>query len=1347
MRKEIKVSGATRKSSLLPLVLLGSMMLGSCTSVGNIDDSQTAEWFVSPISQIEGTLDELCERALCVDGSVVLPIRQVVHATSDIDMPDTLGALSLQRTWTNEGSGIFGSGWISIWDSTLTGSTITGLLPGRPLEMPQVDSRIPLSDGTEITFNSNGQVVEVCEAETVCTRAVREPDRIVLQPTRETSEEIRLELREGLVRDAVATDGRTVRYTYNNGKLIEAQSLSGVETYEYSNDGLLVSVTAAGGNRTFVYEDGRVSQMTDSLGGLWEFLHVEDEVVKVVRPEGSQRSYRFDGDLLIEATDSILGVLMRRDYEGRNLRREERPTDGIVIDMLEERKVRYRQLATQGPPMIAVYGFDQRGRLVTAESAAGLTTYTYNGWGTSPISVETPTGSFRYEYDDDGLVIAATDADGYQVALERGPNGLPVRVSDGITDMEFGYDPAGRIIAQTSGGHTDHARFDTLGRLVGSTTASGKETKYEYDTLGRLIRVQGPQVTELSYTAEGWLDDPSSALIGLTADEDLQAVTIAPWLENSDGTFSRQDAAGASMIADSWGRVIRIESGGRVVERDFDVSGRLVRLNGPDGNIEVGYTSAGRVGKVVVDGVEITVRWAGDLMTSLEMSTGAVYEFAYDRSGRVVSARQGSVRWDYTYDLDGRLIGVDTPIGPLSYLWDSTGMPVESVLPSGATRSYGWIDGNLKSVKDFDGSEIDFERNEAGHVQKIRSEEVVTTLETDAQGRINSYRIGNGPEVAISYGPNGVSGLSIGDSTELWSYSDTGVIDSVLRGGDRFELEWEAPGILRSVHRDGIRLAEAIYDTYGRAVEVKDHRGVTAATFDWSSLGLSTATVSEESLQIGRDRDGFLTEIVDGEDRLASFEYQQGVIQRVAIGDWNVGYEYRDGRLSEASVSGNAGDTTLSWGPDGSSLTGFDGTVGSGAFGYDDGGVVTSVELSDERFVVESDDQGRLKAGGRAKEILSELFTQEGRFAGSLAVGAGPVAPLLSLIPADLNLVLPTPTTPDEIVQVALADALPQLPRPLVPENELGWSNNIINTTLAIGATVSIPVSAGQQVEMVLRPGDIQQAMLVELVPSFRISEALFDRLGPGPCLLCRVVDFGSSTIRSIGSITAGIIGFVVTNPVTTALATFAFVGATFLAAFACQGNLACQAATVVGSTLVAQALSAGETGLLRGLYETVATPIKSIVGGVTSLDAVAVAAGAAVIAGSLLSRRIYNGTPVQSRLLQQACRINRVPCLSYSKYPGAAGNILAAQSAGAGRIARVNRVGVAERRQGALAGIPTRSGFDRDEAPPAFLRANSRRVHVSYVNPSDNRGAGAALRAQLSAVPNGRFVLPLIIP
>jgi len=300
---------------------------------------------------------------------------------------------------------------------------------------------------------------------------------------------------------------------------------------------------------------------------------------------------------------------------------------------------------------------------------------------------------------------------------------------------------------------------------------------------------------------------------------------------------------------------------------------------------------------------------------------------------------------------------------------------------------------------------------------------------------------------------------------------------------------------------------------------------------------------------------------------------------------------------------------------------------------------------------------------------------------------------------------------------------------------------------LAIGATVSIPVSAGQHVEMGLRPGDIRRAMLIELIPSLRVAEALFDRLGPGPCLLCRVVDFGSSTLRSIGSITTGIIGFVVTNPVTTALATFAFVGAALVAGYVCGGNLLCQAATLIGSTLVAQALSTGETGLIRGLYETVATPIRSIVVGVTSLDAVAVAAGAAVIAGSLLSRRIYNGTPVQSRLLRQACRSNRVPCLSYSKYPGAAVNLLTAQTAGTGRITRVNRVGVAERRQGALAGIPTRRGFDRDEAPPAFLRANNRRVHVSYVIPSDNRGAGAALGAQLSAVPNRRFVVPLVIP
>ncbi len=64
-------------------------------------------------------------------------------------------------------------------------------------------------------------------------------------------------------------------------------------------------------------------------------------------------------------------------------------------------------------------------------------------------------------------------------------------------------------------------------------------------------------------------------------------------------------------------------------------------------------------------------------------------------------------------------------------------------------------------------------------------------------------------------------------------------------------------------------------------------------------------------------------------------------------------------------------------------------------------------------------------------------------------------------------------------------------------------------------------------------------------------------------------------------------------------------------------------------------------------------------------------------------------------------------------------------------RITRINRAGAGKRRNKALAGIPTKPGYDRDEWPMAMAR-NDWRASVKYVDSSVNRSAGASVGAQL---------------
>jgi RHS repeat-associated protein len=97
---------------------------------------------------------------------------------------------------------------------------------------------------------------------------------------------------------------------------------------------------------------------------------------------------------------------------------------------------------------------------------------------------------------------------------------------------------------------------------------------------------------------------------------------------------------------------------------------------------------------------------------------------------------------------------------------------------------------------------------------------------------------------------------------------------------------------------------------------------------------------------------------------------------------------------------------------------------------------------------------------------------------------------------------------------------------------------------------------------------------------------------------------------------------------------------------------------------------------------------------------------------------------------------------LNAPDYGGANAHWLRAQ--GAGKVPdtlEIYRPGAAANRAAALKGIPTQTGFDRDEVPPAMFREGGGGASVEYVSPSDNRGLGSWIGNQLKDYPDGTLV------
>lgn len=101
------------------------------------------------------------------------------------------------------------------------------------------------------------------------------------------------------------------------------------------------------------------------------------------------------------------------------------------------------------------------------------------------------------------------------------------------------------------------------------------------------------------------------------------------------------------------------------------------------------------------------------------------------------------------------------------------------------------------------------------------------------------------------------------------------------------------------------------------------------------------------------------------------------------------------------------------------------------------------------------------------------------------------------------------------------------------------------------------------------------------------------------------------------------------------------------------------------------------------------------------------------------------------------------------SKYPNIVKDIKHSWTLGYPKTLTINRLWVDRRRDKLLNGpngLPTKPGFDRDEAPAAVLR-DTVRAYVAYVPSRENRSAGASLGHQISDLCDGVRVRYRFIP
>ncbi|MBI2709590.1 MAG: RHS repeat-associated core domain-containing protein [Actinobacteria bacterium] len=645
----------------------------------------------------------------------------------------------------------------------------------------------------------------------------------------------------------------------------------------------------------------------------------------VVEWPGDGAVWRFDGGGRLVGVGDGPGSRVELSWDGDRLVRlvHERGRS-VAFEWRGERIV--AAVADDGRRV--AYGYDDLGRLVSVEGAAG--------------------GRRRYEVDAVGRVVAVVDADGVvaarnrydaagRVAAQETPFGRTVRFTylPGLVTVvdddcggpvnTFVHDRAGRLLGVSDGhGRTVTRVYDERGRLAAAADRRGATTTFAYDDLGRLVREVRPGGVVVD-TAWDRLHRPVSVAVREPGGE--EAVTRVAYagasrvparvvdpeggvtsVESVDGLVGRVvDADGVELRFghDAEGRVVALRDGTGGVRRfEWDERGLLAAVVSPGGArcewqrdaaglvvAEVDATggvwrversAAGRV-VAMVDPLgarrELRRGRHGEVDKEIDPA-GAVSTSTYDQHGNVVArVSADGAKWAFSFDALMRVVGVSDPAGGAwCYEHDAEGALVATITPDGTRRSADVDEtGRIVSVDDG-GTSVTFEHDGFGRaVAQVRPDGTRAVVTRDRCGRIVGVREAGGGVTRFGWSPGGrlvrVEGPEGGVTTIRYDGAGRPVEVLDAEGGRR-RMRHDADGrVVRVVGPMGEE-ERFTYDPAGRLVARRDPAGgLTRFAYDPAGRLVERVDPTGGVVRWRHDRAGRVVAVTDPTGGEVRFEH------------------------------------------------------------------------------------------------------------------------------------------------------------------------------------------------------------------------------------------------------------------------------------------------------------------------------------------------------------------------------------------------------------------------------------------------------------------------------------------
>ncbi|NJL26928.1 MAG: hypothetical protein HC897_03105 [Thermoanaerobaculia bacterium] len=616
------------------------------------------------------------------------------------------------------------------------------------------------------------------------------------------------------------------------------------------------------GDRRVAYPDGTVTLTTRGPSGSWASQGRQVEQRRISTPAG--RSQLLTTERSVELADpedpfSLLSEQSTVTINGRSFTRSHdaarqesvwtTPENRRVVVNTDELGRVTKSQVGDAPPM--EFFFDAEGRLAEISQGEGVDRrarqFSYNAEGRLATATDPLGRVVQYDYDALGQVIQRTLPSGRVTSYARDASGNligvtpPGRSSHGFQydsrDLPQGYAPP-LAVSPSALGYV----YDLDRDLLRVQRPDGTTLDFSYDPGGRLTAVTGPSGV-VSYTYRPGTKDiatiraASGALLSYQYDGFLPTASVwsgavagsleRVWNNNFEMIEERVNGVGVSFEHDLDGLIVR--AGALTVERD-PASGRVSAT-------ALGLTSTSLDRNDFGELVAHQASFGGSLIFEAQLER--------DKAGRIARKVEtiagASDIFDYLYDLDGQLVGVDKNGVPFSrYVYDDNGNRLsytgafgavtgsyddQDKMTSYGAATYTYLPGGELATKTVGSQMISYRYDEFGNLlsvdlpSSIHVEYLVDGRNRRVGKKVNGtlvkgflYRDLLAPVAELDGAGNVVARFVYGSRPDVPDYFE--------KGGEMYRIVVDPLGSPRLVVRvaDGAVLQRLDYDEFGRVL-------------------------------------------------------------------------------------------------------------------------------------------------------------------------------------------------------------------------------------------------------------------------------------------------------------------------------------------------------------------------------------------------------------------------------------------------------------------------------------------------------------------------------------------------